>query len=720
MTPIFRRLGMLALSHKVTIGATYTWLTRGPFLCWNQRYMRTHLPPYAKNIEAALFSQKNKAHIDRIYDTSVPTSSVEDTATLLAKRYQPWQQEGEVDIKFFPYYIHPTVWEELESYSRLHFHSPSTAIHLATLCPTASGVVLLQTLRKDTELYQETLAKALAQEFKAGFLPMDSMDFIKWNVSSYTKPVVKQPPPVININGPFAAIPMPNLQVRKVNGGLEFSQVTGSDIPDDIGQFEITLKAIFEALNASVIPKESCVIFFRNFPEIFNSEARMKALNKELMTMRKDRGVVVVGSTCPSQEKKVDRKGLLMQKLLGDDEDEEKEERGDGLDVNGVCNVWLHEPPYGPLRDAWLRQLAVDTKVVTQRDNHRRIAKVVDQLKIAHDPLSSVEYLDQELLDPTSIELLVLWALGQYYCAPHSQPTVEAAPKVVDQLNDNGTKKGVKAPVFMGADSLKKALNLLLKKNDLAAGQLALRKPHIGLNLENLNRYEKRLLPNVISPGSIGMGFGDIGALDNCKKVLREIITLPLTRPELFSKGLLARSPTGVLLFGPPGTGKTMLAKAVAAESGSNFLHVSMSDIMNKYVGQSEKNAKAVFTLARKMTPCVIFLDEVDSLFSNRESDRYASKREALNEFMQEWDGMALQTGRVLVMAATNRPFDLDEAVIRRLPRRLMVDLPNTDARKKILTLILRNEDLSPTVVVDRLARETKGYTGSDLYNLSM
>ncbi|KNC85767.1 hypothetical protein SARC_02071 [Sphaeroforma arctica JP610] len=128
-----------------------------------------------------------------------------------------------------------------------------------------------------------------------------------------------------------------------------------------------------------------------------------------------------------------------------------------------------------------------------------------------------------------------------------------------------------------------------------------------------------------------------------------------------------------------------MLAKAVAAESGANFLSFSMSDLMEMWVGQSEKHIKAVFTLARKVAPCVIFLDEVDSLFTSRDTPGSSVRREALNEFMQEWDGLKSHGGRVTVMAATNRPFDLDDAVIRRMPRRIMVDLPDESGREMIL-----------------------------------
>lgn len=195
---------------------------------------------------------------------------------------------------------------------------------------------------------------------------------------------------------------------------------------------------------------------------------------------------------------------------------------------------------------------------------------------------------------------------------------------------------------------------------------------------------------------------------------------LPLQRPELFCKGQLTKPCKGILLFGPPGTGKTMLAKAVATEAGANFINISMSSITSKWFGEGEKYVKAVFSLASKISPSVIFVDEVDSMLGRRESPgEHEAMRKMKNEFMVNWDGLRTKDKeRVLVLAATNRPFDLDEAVIRRLPRRLMVNLPDTTNRAKILKVILAKEELAPDVDLDAIASMTEGYSGSDLKNL--
>ncbi|KAJ1802596.1 hypothetical protein LPJ56_006123, partial [Coemansia sp. RSA 2599] len=252
---------------------------------------------------------------------------------------------------------------------------------------------------------------------------------------------------------------------------------------------------------------------------------------------------------------------------------------------------------------------------------------------------------------------------------------------------------------------------------------------------KNLSEYEQRLVGSIVDPQSIPTGFGQVCVKPETVTTLQEIITLPMLRPEYFSKGVLRRyGVSGILLFGPPGTGKTMLAKAVAKESGSVVLNIRASDIYDKYVGEGEKLAEAVFTLARKLAPCVIFIDEVDALFSARSSgEANKFRRDIMNQIMSEWDGLntmrkkgaaaaGLSGGgpaaQVMVMAATNRPFDLDDAILRRLPRRILVDLPGAEDRERILKIHLAGEDLGDDVDLAALSKRTESFSGSDLKNL--
>ena len=235
---------------------------------------------------------------------------------------------------------------------------------------------------------------------------------------------------------------------------------------------------------------------------------------------------------------------------------------------------------------------------------------------------------------------------------------------------------------------------------------------------KDCNQHETRLLAGVVDPQNIKTGFSDVHASPDSIEALKSMTTLSLLRPDAFQYGVLANDRlTGLLLYGPPGTGKTLLAKAVAKESGATVLEVSGAQIYEKYVGEGEKMVRAVFSLAKKLSPCVVFIDEADAIFGSRGgSGNRNTHREIINQFLREWDGM--DDNSIFMMVASNRPFDLDDAVLRRLPRRLLVDLPVAKDRESILGIHLRHEALDSSVDLAALSEQTPLYSGSDLKNL--
>ncbi|XP_030011256.1 spastin [Sphaeramia orbicularis] len=238
-------------------------------------------------------------------------------------------------------------------------------------------------------------------------------------------------------------------------------------------------------------------------------------------------------------------------------------------------------------------------------------------------------------------------------------------------------------------------------------------------NFKNVDSKLANLILNEIVDSGASVSFTDIAGQKLAKQALQEIVILPALRPELFT-GLRAPA-RGLLLFGPPGNGKTMLAKAVAAESKATFFNISAASLTSKYVGEGEKLVRALFAVARELQPSVIFIDEVDSLLCERREGEHEASRRLKTEFLIEFDGV--QSGgddRVLVMGATNRPQELDEAVLRRFAKRVYVALPDEETRFILLKNLLgkHSNPLSKNEL-SQLAKSTAGYSGSDLTSLA-
>ena len=212
--------------------------------------------------------------------------------------------------------------------------------------------------------------------------------------------------------------------------------------------------------------------------------------------------------------------------------------------------------------------------------------------------------------------------------------------------------------------------------------------------------------------------FEDIAGLDFAKRTVDENVCLPMRRPDLFT-GLRAFV-RGLLLFGPPGTGKTMIAKAIAHQSGATFFSISSSSLTSKWIGEGEKLVRSLFAVAAALQPSVIFIDEIDSLLSQRSSEENEASRRMKTEFLVQLDGAGtLQTDQILLLGATNRPQELDEAARRRFVKKLYIPLPDAASRSThIKRLLSKNAHNLDDADIQSVVTKAQGYSGSDLSNL--
>ncbi|CAI7597100.1 unnamed protein product [Penicillium discolor] len=206
----------------------------------------------------------------------------------------------------------------------------------------------------------------------------------------------------------------------------------------------------------------------------------------------------------------------------------------------------------------------------------------------------------------------------------------------------------------------------------------------------------------------------DVAGLENAKEALKEAVILPIKFPHLFTG---KRQPwKGILLYGPPGTGKSYLAKAVATEANSTFFSVSSSDLVSKWMGESERLVKQLFNMARENKPAIIFIDEVDALCGPRGEGESEASRRIKTELLVQMDGVGKDSKGVLILGATNIPWQLDAAIRRRFQRRVHISLPDFNARMKMFMLAVGSTPCQMTQVDYRqLAELSEGYSGSDI-----
>lgn len=238
---------------------------------------------------------------------------------------------------------------------------------------------------------------------------------------------------------------------------------------------------------------------------------------------------------------------------------------------------------------------------------------------------------------------------------------------------------------------------------------------------ERLKNFEPKIIELIMSEimdHGPPVVWEDIAGLEFAKTTIKEIVVWPMLRPDIFTG--LRGPPKGILLFGPPGTGKTLIGKCIACQSGATFFSISASSLTSKWVGEGEKMVRALFAIARCHQPAVIFIDEIDSLLSQRTDGEHDSSRRIKTEFLVQLDGAATAAeDRILVVGATNRPQEIDEAARRRLAKRLYIPLPEAAARRQIvLNLMVREKHQLTEEELENVVAASDGFSGADMTQL--
>lgn len=672
-------------------------------------------------------------------------------------------RDVKVTFEEFPYYLSDRTRVLLTSAAYVHLKHTDFSKHTRNLSPASRAILL----SGPAELYQQMLAKALAHHFESKLLLLDVNDFSlkmqgKYGCAKKESSFKRSTSETTlgrmsSLLGSFSILPPSgetkgtlhrqssgmDVKSRAVEGSSNHSKLRRnasamSDISSISSQCAPTnsaplkrtsswcfdeklfLQSLYKVL-VSMSEKGSIILYIRDVEELLLQSQRLYNLFNKLLK-KLSGSVLILGS-----------------RMLNPEHDcREVDER---LTLLFPYNIEIRPPEDENYLDSWKAQLEDDMKRIQFQDNKNHIAKVLAANDLECEDLGSICHADTMVLS-NYIEEIVVSAIS-YHLMNNKDPEYRNGKLVISSKSLSHGLSVFQEGTSEGKDTLKMETNAeSSKENGLeetvgAKSEIpapenkgeteksgsATKKdgenaPPPKTEVPPDNEFEKRIRPEVIPANEIGVTFADIGALDEIKESLQELVMLPLRRPDLFKGGLL-KPCRGILLFGPPGTGKTMLAKAIANEAGASFINVSMSTITSKWFGEDEKNVRALFTLAAKVSPTIIFVDEVDSMLGQRTRvGEHEAMRKIKNEFMAHWDGLLTKPGeRILVLAATNRPFDLDEAIIRRFERRVMVGLPSVESREMILRTLLAKEKVE-NLDFKELAAMTEGYSGSDLKNL--
>ncbi|KAK7283587.1 hypothetical protein RIF29_13201 [Crotalaria pallida] len=656
-------------------------------------------------------------------------------------------KDSKITFDEFPYYLSEKTRVLLSSAAYVHLKSQHFSKHTRNLSPASRAILL----SGPTELYQQMLAKALAHCFESKLLLLDITDFslkmqskygCSRKESSFKRSISEATlERMSGLFGTFSILPLTGETrgtLRRQSSAVESSNnphklrrnaSAASDISSTDSQCgptnparikrqsslcfdeKLFVQSLYKVL-VSISETGSIILYIRDVEKLILQSPRLYNLLQKMI-------------------KKLSGSVLILGSQIVDSEDDCKEV-DERLSMVFPYNIEIKPPEDEAHLGSWKAQLEEDMKVLQFRDNRNHIAEVLAENDIDCDDLTTICRADTMILS-NYIEEIVVSAIS-YHLMNTKYPEYRNGKLVIsaNSLSQglNLFQEGKSSGNLKTNDPVKdNAGNDVRSDNQAPENKSETEKsvPVTKKDGENAapakpevpdNEFEKRIRPEVIPANEIGVTFADIGAMDEIKESLQELVMLPLRRPDLFKGGLL-KPCRGILLFGPPGTGKTMLAKAIANEAGASFINVSMSTITSKWFGEDEKNVRALFTLAAKVAPTIIFVDEVDSMLGQRTRvGEHEAMRKIKNEFMTHWDGLLTRPGeQILVLAATNRPFDLDEAIIRRFERRIMVGLPSVENREMILKTLLAKEK-HENLDFKELATMTEGYSGSDLKNL--
>ncbi|KAJ2669373.1 putative 26S proteasome subunit yta6 [Coemansia spiralis] len=265
---------------------------------------------------------------------------------------------------------------------------------------------------------------------------------------------------------------------------------------------------------------------------------------------------------------------------------------------------------------------------------------------------------------------------------------------------------------------LKRSISRVSNNNNNQQKQLSDTSEEVDERLKNIDPRMVEMIESEILTSTQHVTWDDIAGLGQAKRAVHMAVIYPLLKPELF-RGIRA-PPKGLLLFGPPGTGKTLIGKCIASQSGATFFNISASSLTSKWIGEGEKMVRALFAVARVRQPTVIFIDEIDSLLTQRTDGEQEATRRIKTEFLVQLDGCGTSADdRIILLGATNRPQELDEAARRRFPKRLYVPLPDLSGRRAIISNLLRAQKHSLTEPqLAEIGVRTQGYSGADMDTL--